>query len=172
MKKTKYYTPKIEEFHAGFKFERHYQKGKYNFENVKAIADGGDGLPEFIPEEPKAVWHKDEIPFDKDSSYWNYPLVTIIELIVKNKVRVKYLDNDDFTSLGWHNYGKAPKGILYRGYSDERFNKVRIIHLPQSNHVLIYTIDVDLHDQTGFAGCIQNISELKVIIKQLKIKPE
>lgn len=87
------------------------------------------------------------------------------------KIKVKYLYEDDFKELSWKKYGKAPKGILYKGYVNERREEVRMIYTPQSKHVLIYVINVPFHEQTVFAGKVQNISELKVIIKQLNIKP-
>jgi len=172
MKDKNYYIPKIEELHPGMDIELYYRKGTYDYSNTVSVEDGGDGLPLFIPDEKEKSWHKHTIPSsENDDIYWQYPLARFKEIIDEGIIRIKHLDENDFNKLNWERYSTSPKGILYRGYKNERLQSVRIIYIPHSKHVLVYAIDVPLHDQTVFAGTVQNISELKVIINQLKIKP-
>ena len=165
MKDKNYYIPKIEELHPGMEIEMFYQKGKLNLT---------DGKVEFIASEPEKKWHKEIISTsEKDTYFWNHPIGKLAEIIDKKLLRIKHLDKDDFNSLGWKSTLRLEGKVDYKEFSDYkniRENDIKLLYMEQSKHVLIYVID-GIEAQTIVAGTIQNISELKVIIKQLEIKP-
>ena len=145
MEKEKYYQPKIEEFHYGFKFE--------------------------IKE--KEIWIKmsfwDGIcPSGADREWLN-------DLICNEEIRVPYLSKEDIESLGfkpWENIeNKVSAHIFgyregfsfvgnsspYRLYVDYKTNKVAIKE-PLSDGQFI------------FRGIIKNKSELKKLMQMLEIQ--
>ena len=157
--RNKYYIPTIEEFHVGFEFEIFYQKGTYDMRDIISVADGGTGLPKFIPSEPNKEWHSDFIPLSgSDSHYWHYPLAKIQEVIDRKHIRVKYLDKEDCESLGWSvdQRGEYSIGVFYINWhtGDERPIWVEIMN----------------DDEMVFDGVLQNKNELKKIMQQLKIE--
>lgn len=76
-------------------------------------------------------------------------------------IRVKYLDREDIESLGW----------VYnpKGHDHYRFKKYSLMHYTENNIENGITIFKDGHLGYIFKGSIKNKSELKVLLKQLRI---
>lgn len=135
MENNLYYTPTIEEFHVGFEYE--------------LLGNSGN-------------WYKNDFG-DANGEYWN-ELSECYWDITHNKLRVKYLDQEDIESLGWNTedngecYNLQIKWDLYGLYPFEFESKI-----PHT-----YKICKDTKDL--FYGTIKNKSELKKLMQQLNIK--
>jgi len=150
MVEDKYYTPQLEEFHLGFRFE--FMKGD--------------------------KWQKDELSnYDITSSHQMEECENFIEEIIKGirDVRVKYLDREDIEELDWVHYSKSindwfnwestirlesghfMKFKLQIGYFDHR---VRIIANEYEG----------ANDEVFFEGYLNNYNELQKLMKQLNIQ--
>ena len=82
MKKNKYYTPELEEFHVGFEFESNY----------------------VLFQKPNEEWSK--CTFSTDNLwFWD----SYVHDAYKNEFRVKYLDEEDVESLEFKPDGKIYK---------------------------------------------------------------
>ena len=146
--KDKYYTPSIEEFRVGFECEI---QSSYGWQ--KNI------WPDVLREDSLAYQES----IDKD-----------ILIATQNATfRVKYLNKEDIESLGFKL--KEKNDFTWtKGYNDPRKfdNIVDIIWDKNSAHVLITvgTNETTYEDwKTLFTGTIKNISELKIILKQVGI---
>lgn len=82
------------------------------------------------------------------------------EELKKGEVRVKYLDKEDIESLG---FTVAKNDPYWYDYKNSRF------YLYKDNPISKYWTISDEESQFGFTGSIKNISELKVLLKQLNI---
>jgi hypothetical protein len=136
---NKYYTPSIEEFHVGFEYE--YRHKDYVWENYHKY-----NTPELDVE-------REDCPFSKSDL---------------SEFRVKYLDKEDIESLGWIlNENKTTLG-LYEN-TDWWFikNKYQLRWFENNAYNAIFIISPN--NLTLFDGSIKNKSELKVLMKQLKI---
>lgn len=142
---NKYYTPELNEFCEGFRYEYNYNEQGW----VNTIFTIGSGDIDCMAGE----WY-DFSP--------NNP---------RTKTRVKYLDKNDIESLGWNIYSN---GDYWRGvYKQENtdFSKPQIVITGHTDNV--YTI-FGLTEEGGdifnlFIGKIKNKSELKKLMKQLNI---
>lgn len=167
---NKYYTPSIEEFHVGFEFEYNPEPEGLNFWGEYQIHSTSDFKPV------------------KDGN-------TIEQDLKKNLFRVKYLSKEDIESLGWkcveeNNYNNDEyfykfsigekndagnrlylnfhSGYLYDNITEERIDRVLDINIRWQKDSI--TCEKDLEDSCFiFIGDIKNISELKVLLKQLRI---
>lgn len=146
-KDYKYYTPEIEEFHAGFEYEyftKNWVNNKYQL-----------------------TWCK--LKFNKDEDF-NVSIDDTAYFIETNQIRVKYLDDEDVISLGFNQITHDCFNLdvpLYRGREKQ---EVRLI-IRQT--VLIYLAQDEKYKDTDttnlFTGTIKNKSELKRLLKQLQI---
>jgi hypothetical protein len=137
--KDKYYTPTIEEFHVGFEFEVNY--GKNN-------------------------WVEESLAYA--------PQVVTLPYMKLENIRVKYLDKEDIESLGFKS--RSP-GSDMRHY--HYFKREAPGSLEYWSEVLIDfrwgLDDIGIRGVRGseegtlFKGSIKNISELKIILKQLGV---
>lgn len=154
---NKYYTPTIQEFHVGFEYEGYRD--------------------EFCPEHNQE-WI--ELEFGR----WNNPRTNerLIELINNFKVRVKYLDEEDFKDLGIKITKIYTEELdaqlelddynLYEFNYDFDNNQLIIEHFYQSKMIAqtSYKERPDIYDsRTLFSGKIKNKSELKRLMYQLEI---
>lgn len=98
------------------------------------------------------VWVKFTVnaEFENENPLW-FPSV--------NKTRVKLLDKEDIESLGFE-FGEYSKG-RFKNETIELFNKFSTVWV-------IHAIGSDYRDKL-FEGNIKNLSELKVLLKQLNI---
>ena len=117
----KYYTPKIEEFHVGFEFEKEWEDGSWS----------------------KEILEVDEL---KDIEEEMLPIT-----------RVKYLDKEDIESLGFSIFENKTR---YKKYKKNNY----ILGHYGVKTVIIWDVAGELFD-----GEIKNKSELKKLLKQLKI---
>lgn len=136
----KYYIPTIEEFHVGFEYE-HYSYNKWN-KDILNILD-----------------------MQSDSN---------IDAIFREsfKVRVKYLDIDDINELGWTAFGRDAwketfedlQGGCIFNLIDKENDEFQLYY----NNIELIEI-YDVCNGRIFSGTIKNKSELKVLMKQLRI---
>jgi hypothetical protein len=137
----KYYTPEIEEFRVGFECEI---MSSYGFQK---------GLyPEILKEETLNNFGGDSLVSLKQSTF-----------------RVKYLDGDDIESLGFNRLTDDCYNLPVKEFRGRLDQEVRII---VRKTILIY-LAMDMGDKDNmvlFTGNIKNLSELKVLLKQLNIK--
>ncbi|NQY43085.1 MAG: hypothetical protein HRT87_07080 [Legionellales bacterium] len=146
MKKNKYYTPEIEEFHVGFEYEVRIGLDKDNTSWIKAKL-----------EHPNYDW--------MNVQYEGKHPNQIKTITVPECVRVKYLDREDIESFGFRDDVGA--GIFFR----KRIHTDEEIHLNFDNTILIERCCVAEENpiEVVFKGVIKNKSELKVLLKQLGV---
>lgn len=141
-----YYIPKAEEFHIGFSFE----KRPFYFEN------GTYGVYE---------------PTEINHHAANLPYV-LLEL-GKGKVRVRHLHTEDFIALGMNGkqlpvpaVGEKVEAYIFSAnikHPREIPVKMSIYYTPLTHWCMI-----TFNEHCVFAGEVQNISELKKVLKQIK----
>lgn len=168
----KYYTPTLEEFHIGFEYETYNMSG-----GGYVIMDFSDGEWTFetVQEPTHHMWFKDIFRLPK------MPLDTVSDLkeidhrIKEDRIRVKYLDEDDLIELGWKRIGG--KWHKYKWYEliniSEKlgyFNYVIFRNYGERSFIIAYRGDPNKYpkcdEQHLFEGIIKNKSEMKRIMKQ------
>lgn len=150
---NKYYTPSIEELYVGFECEIIKQelsaKECYNSIESKLLK---------IEYKPNSCFAKHKITDVDIQMYFLNPH------LLKNDIRVKYLDQEDIESLGW-----------------SKFNEIMAFKVGSLCYYLWHTkklIQIGMgivgnpipETTTVFLGKIKNKSELKVLMKQLGIE--
>jgi hypothetical protein len=85
-----YYTPKIEHFHVGFRYE--------HFEDWD------------VPNKEKE-WHKQV--YGKNGTNWEQMDYVDDSTIANGRIRVKSLDHDDIIEAGWELLDEDPKNIQF-----------------------------------------------------------
>lgn len=148
---NKYYTPSIEEFHNGFEFEILDWVDNENHKGPKWIKTT---YPDFI------------IGFRTDH-------LRVEELL--KKIRVKYLDKDDFLDLGFKEY-ELDKNILFiegknRNFLIEPFYNYRQDIRETFVQIFEYNIfnPYPSKERPLYRGDILNKSELKKLMIRLEI---
>ena len=144
----KYYTPTIEEFHVGFRYELVKQNEAH-----------------YYPD-PPSKWHRfshniKSISFSK------------LDMEVRmDRVRVKYLDQQDIEELGWE---WAPDGKLAYGdwmdvyYLHKGQETYRLTYINEKRSVrIVHKESVDT-SSVLFFGKVKNFNELEKIMKMLEI---
>lgn len=158
MEKEKYYTPKLEEFHVGFEFE----------------FNGIDNNWRQLGFSKEKVLNSNE--FNMYTLSW-VDKVFKSEDVIKEHLRVKYLDLEDIESLGWELICPAKsknscslyqwnKAYDYEG-SDLEI-KWHISHY-SDNKLIIHNNQYYDSEVVIFSGNIKNKSELKFIMNSLGI---
>lgn len=144
---NKYYTPELQEFHEGFEFEI-------------LLNDGPN----------KTVWSKWDFKTVEGVSPVNQHtnLTYAQKWIKENRVRVKYLDQEDIESLGFTFAGKTTDIWFTK---EGHFNmdswtcyKIRLHYGLHDNYMTINAIDGE-DDYRLFKGKIKNKSVLKQVLK-------
>jgi len=151
-KENKYYTPEIEEFYPGFEFEFHQEL--FNRNLTKPILYDSDWVI-------------------RKFSISNYHSI-INELLdinlMKELLRVKYLDKKDIESLGWNNIND--QSFLYQQEQSFELN-IRTNGFSKKLGIQIYIMnlsdDYNIRNPYLFDGYIKNKSELKKLMKQLNL---
>ena len=149
--KNKYYQPKIEEFHVGFEYEI-YEDFDYYTEKT---------------------WHKQF--YGKNGT--NHENMDYVHENYLDKIRVKYLDQQDIENLGWEHYGKAvcnwykKEGMFDDGFASYgKWTKLKLLHCSNSRiKILAYEHSWGEIETVLFAGECKNKSELKKLMQQLNI---
>lgn len=133
---NKYYIPDISEFHVGFEFEVNQFP---NLENVDK-------------------WVNFKV-------IGNYTYNMIHQSLVKNLIRVKYLDADDITSLGFEESHDEP-GEWWHSFKGNSEIQLYLNDLSGSSDTnpscTIYS-----DDRIVFSGFVKNKSELNRILNQV-----
>jgi hypothetical protein len=147
---NKYYIPSIEEFHVGFEYER--------------VSYGGKLLPgsPIIKE-----WHK-EILSD-DAFDWNDVTDVYNEGKQCTDIRVKCLDQSDIESLGFLQHSESKYHYFKGGERTYKDYIYEISHREDSHFTQVIANTNPKFSRLLFEGTIKNISELKVLLKQLGI---
>lgn len=158
MEESKYYIPEIEEFRVGFECETSIAKSHGQYESS-------------IDWYPIIIGGKDR-----------YSLLIEGEFHVKlkldmNKFRVKYLDKSDIESLGFTQLPDVLNIFKYKEPYDKNSSieeewEYWYIALMDSKKYpnVIISNNHGFDDETVlFCGTIKNISELKILLKQLNI---
>lgn len=149
---TEYYVPSIEEFYVGFEYEYLTIKGEW----IKDIFGSTK-------------------PFDTEQM--DFDIVRKISNDLPDELRVKYLDKEDIESLGLKVSDKCVRkyvDLFEANYNDRRRedDKVRLIYTYSNKHVLISIGNSKASYpewKTLFTGTTRNISELKIVLKQIGI---
>ena len=141
---NKYYTPEMDEFHIGFEYEYFY-----NDEWHKHYLDGTPIINNELDE------------FSDDLTKLSHAIC-----------RVKYLDKDDIESLGFkiidstHQFCKYEKHIPIEPNTDKQIDYWYIRKDNVGDRLFMYNYN---SGWSRFLGEIKNISELKILLKQLGI---
>lgn len=148
---NKYYTPEISEFHVGFQFEFEGMDCNWN----------------------KTGFSKEKVLKDKSDYFGLYTLdwvQRIFELSdtysVEKSIRVKYLDSSDIESLGFSLYKVHPRTTTHEFQSKD--SRYMITFDPDFGKGWNITI-MDELDFIFLHGYIKNISELKIVLKQIGV---
>ena len=161
--KDKYYTPEISEFHVGFEYE--------------VIPPVGIGVINFNEpnEKSKITW---AINFEK-FIYGFEPILLEMSIgvlrnaIKEQKIRVKYLDDDDIKSLGWTHDQTTKDGADFYMGKDDYLGDYYALYC--HNDCLRFDDDYTkvkihiMHGEKLFEGVVKNKSELKRLMVQLGI---
>ena len=146
--KNKYYLPSIKEFHVGFE----YEVSNYMLAGTLRIR-------------PKKEWFKEV--FNTSSVYKLDFIEHVLKIGNEKIVRVKYLDKEDIESLGFVNWINHEKQVGYPIMeSFPSFTYVRSgckLKFFNNKHNIIITAMNDIL----FSGILKNISELRIILKQI-----
>jgi hypothetical protein len=151
----KYYTPDISEFHVGFECEIRMDEFKHN--NWKTIK-----VDHKIDLEKNTI----SMLYVLDCLSWDY------KTFRNENIRVKYLDSSDIESLGFELTGScfteanAKIAELFSLYNPVVKKEYRITYNYMTK---IATIDDSIDGNVLFKGTIENISELKKILTQVKV---
>jgi len=173
---NKYYVPDITEFHIGLEYE---VKDIFKRDYDNEVTCSKDFLGKLISCYPGDFWLMDngwkKEKFGSYSTISNYIdwafKEEMLEPIISG-LRVKYLDREDIENLGFKynaNYADLPE----LGFIKETDNKTQyLLFYNTENNTLrierIFDCGTGKEDYL-FNGIIKNKSELKVLLKQLKI---
>jgi len=153
LKDNKYYTPSIEEFHVGFEYEmKPWKKGGKDSDRL-----------EWIKENNLTNWN---LIYTDDVN----PIFELEELIENDWIRVKYLNKEDIESLGF-----IPNKEVKYYYKKDNYQ----ISYREENHYIQVWKNEETYSTSSkrkvpwnhviFDGYIKNISELKILLKQLGV---
>jgi len=158
--KNTYYTPELEEFYLGFECEQ-YNPDTKDWEKLTI------GTIRIQLNESNYY-----LFYDKEGKKRENALLSDKPLF-----RVKYLDQEDIKSLGFrvlkigNSYLSIPSETWYIKEDPKNpKHSYRLVHQPPINKVMIihrFTSDTDV--LTIFEGEVKNKSELKKLLKMLKI---
>lgn len=136
---TKYYLPKIEEFHSGFEFEM-YVAGS-DTEYTKEVFN----LTSMISTSIQNIYNKN---------------------LEYGWIRAKCLDRADIEELGWEESPDEPEEWFW-AYKGNQENQLYIDTIPQLGG--IKGIEIFTEFGLSFRGYIRNKSELRKIMERLGI---
>lgn len=142
MQNNKYYTPNIEEFHIGFRYQY--------------------VLDPRIPEYSETV----EVRNHDDLKY-----LTRLKTD-RDDFRVKYLDSEDIEELGWEYVNETVKfegEDLNFKYWVIRKDSVSHYELTFNEGILTIDVVMPLMRTTEFRGTVKNYNQLKLIMNMLNI---
>lgn len=162
MELDKYYKPSLEEFYTGFEYEEFHDPIRYKLINEK------------LNKWNKKVYDINTQLYYTDSNENKYSFFN--NEIYKDNFRIKYLDEEDLKELGFEDikteiksYGKYFNGrIKYN--KDKYFKRSLEIYCSfLKNKNEIYCKLIDTHFKGNFEIYLKNKSELKKLLKQIKV---
>lgn len=155
----KYYTPCIEEFRVGFEYEEL---------NVVSMYDKGWKFNVKKNVFTKEIWK---------SGYTNW---NFLDKLAEGKIRVKYLDSSDIETCGFIKTKEYSDELIFqKNDGDYSFyeltyqfeeNKVCIEQWTQGSLVATVLPKEEWNSFNLFCGTIKNLSELKVLLKQIGVE--
>ncbi len=152
-----YYTPELEEFHIGFEFEWRYSIPEWDKKQLSGMSGATINGYSIGPGESTPWFY--ERDYTLFSDYNEDSLSVISSMLNKNEVRVKYLDREDIESLGWY------PGRL-QGLNEDSFTlNDNQLYWQDNQFIQIY----NWNSTIIFEGIIKNKSELRRLMKQLRI---
>lgn len=142
---AKYYTPTIEEFHVGFQFEYYNELENYAGETID----------------------NEKIVFTVNGKY---PLEIIEDWVNNELVRVPYLTKEQIEAEGFE-YMEVKYGD-WLGFKKTNEDRTKTLISYYTDRKISIGIENAWGDEvfTKFKGTIKNISEFRVLCKQLNIK--
>lgn len=151
MKKNKYYTPKGEEFHRGFRFEMPDRDGE------------------------SESWKRYHYKLTPGANFDIDKLCSHHQKTMKELVRVKYLDRDDIEELGWEwvQTKEIPNDdgdfkIQTFMYYENSGNIFQLTIIDESVRITAKGVN-RLRNGTLFAGDVKNYNELERVMFQVGI---
>lgn len=147
--KELYYTPTVEDFCVGFRYE---YRDNYHSMN---------------PKEPdEVIWRRYVLGYDGYFESPPCPFGYYKEGQLMNDFRVKYLDQMDIEELGWEFIYAQP---MISGYFQLTKNSEYRLSLFESNILISRKNPVNDLITTVFLGEIKNFNELQRLMNQLRI---
>jgi hypothetical protein len=107
-------------------------------------------------------WVKKELTFD---DFGFYTSTWYVDSVPETEFRVKCLDKEDIESLGWKQEFDMQAYILNSNSSGHQLYDDHDDPEGKGKHITIYGLDINVI----FKGYVKNKSELKKLLKQLKI---
>lgn len=168
---NKYYAPTIDEFYEGFEFELGLEttefKVRVSEEGYPVRCSDKQTTTRWIPKKYEVSYFTEINYIDADTIT---AMNTLEHYLIENKIRVKYLDEQDIKSLGFIRIGRGGDMIKFMK-DDLEVNFHLDANINENVNVTIYRItDLIFMD---FREClrltIKNKSELKLLLKQLNI---
>lgn len=148
---NKYYIPEMKDLHIGMDCEIYSQ-------NTRKLIR-------------KVGWHN--VKVDHGCKMSEYIGILKCNHLIKTKhLRVKYLDRDDIESFGFINTEKGydENELSYQSCESSADNfKYIILYSLINKGAWIYKLYNDDSEEDLFKGTIKNISEFKILLKQLNI---
>lgn len=145
---NKFYTPELEEFHVGFRYEGRYAKyANINFDEGKCTV---------------GEW-SEWTPTQYGNLDWN----------LYTERRVKYLDKKDIEELGWEYYRNIFNDTMEEYcHPNEDYKNGRTLRFPKDIKIFIekgIDIGIGYMEFYGESYKIKNYNELKTLMKQIEI---
>ena len=169
----KYYTPDISEFHNGFEYEimisKHSKLSGLELSQMNISESDIEMIEDWEKKTFKlladiTIYLKEDVTGDIDALNLHW----IKRGLETNSIRVKYLDKEDIESLRWKTFSFANEEITL--FNNDSITKDIVIEANFESHELWIKFDAYTEDQYQlFQGTIKNKSELKILMKQLKI---
>ncbi len=148
---NKYYTPSIEEFYVGFKYEK-YDERLATYSNYPNKAETTN-------------WHR----FTYDTK--SIRLSQLDTHLYNKTIRTKYLDADDLKSLGWITDFLSGEMCTHKNsrWVFETFTLHNLNGSVTKGFVIKDLKNIFGNQQDIFRGQIKNYNELQKLMKQLGI---
>ena len=166
---SKYYTPTIEEWHVDFEYEQRREIWDRSYPGIKVL--------EYIwePVIGNLGQFKEGIDPDRKEKHYRFTNGQLGFGAYSNMVRVKYLDKEDIESLGWKfNDNMSVVSQLYYLYEKDGYD-LSVWYRKEGLLLVIRKVNkssdnIVVHSHSIFYGYIKNKSELKTLLKQLRIE--
>lgn len=154
--KSKYYTPTIDEFHVGFEYEELTHKRNHSVGYIDSEKEDWAWKERVFG---KNIVYNTDLNFEFKYQEWN-----------DFYTRIKYLDKSDIESLGF-DYYKTHPGTTTMEFENGDYMLTFDADFGDSWNCTI-EFEKDVSVLILFHGIIKNKSELKRLLKQLRINAD